>query len=362
LYIPIDGVCTSKDCKGIFVDGIEGDSYRCGKRCVYDGTQSLGSECQSNCPSGYINSSGICVVEGFCENQTPSNLELFPCTQHCFKNSSTCVSVCPSEYHDIFHSGICSYVSCDDNGSVIPNISSRSCDFHCLFDDFDNKCHSECSNKAHYEIIDNSRCEKKFCNERDVNTSLAAKCGSDDCLYDNSDGFEKCSKSCSNSNHYSSSTDNTFSCTLKPCASRTSNFSDTNPCGNDCFLDIYNGFQCKTDCLNENFYSKDNGICVLKDCESRTPDLTLSTFPCGVSNNCFLDVDSSNDHKNVCVSHCFNEKHYEPINGKCVLKSCVSREKDNSLSFPCGSEDCFEDQNNFHLCKISCMYGEHYRG
>jgi hypothetical protein len=196
----------------------------------------------------------------------------------------------------------------------------------CFFDGTDGengKCKStprECRNSDHYYVSDTEKkcVEIEICKDRRPNSSDIRPCGSGKCYLDKNSGGT-CKSECTFSDHYEGNSDNGV-CELKDCDSRTGNLSETRPCGENCNYDMNdindeNGNECKTTCSNDGVYEGINGICVLKTCTSRIPTSGAieSNFPCGYDSNCVLDG-------NDCKSRCSDTINYENINGKCILK------------------------------------------
>jgi hypothetical protein len=125
-----------------------------------------------------------------------------------------------------------------------------------------------------------------------------------------------------------------------------------------CFLDINDGYRCKSSCSDGEHYEGKNGIYTPKSCD----DIEISEnegnyYQCG--SNCVYD--KTKDEGKECQSNC--PDHYYNISGICILnKNCESRSVSNESEFPCG-EGCFnyieysdEDSNNIitNTCLYSC--------
>jgi hypothetical protein len=236
------------------------------------------------------------------------------CVTYVNNNIKSCIDVCPEEYYvKNILKGICEHVSCEED-----NISPKeeSCDYDCLYDESDTLCHKRCSNEYHYEKK-NQKCVTKSCSSRTSNSSVSSTnnpCGPGNCYKDKDrNNNENCVERYTNPNHYSPSS--TGLCDEKECTSRISNGSTKNPCGNaPCCLDGNADYGCVISCTHSNLYEpNNNGICVLKNCISRTANDTESNFGCGYSYNddCVLDINS------MCQLRCSKPNHYEAINGKC---------------------------------------------
>jgi hypothetical protein len=205
----------------------------------------------------------------------------------------------------------------------------------------------ECLNLQHYEVMGGG-CILKVCKSRIVIefAEEGQQCGPGNCFKDNQDG-SKCTESCFNPSHYYGNLAS-HQCDEKPCVERTSNSSDKNPCGSgECYFDIYSGNKCVFEkCVNEGLFRPVDGICVMKECEFRTPDSLSSSFPCGITDsNCTLDNGS-------CKTSCSIPDHYGIINGICTAKNCTDRKINGSKSFPCG-DNCLFDSENLQ-CVTSC--------
>jgi hypothetical protein len=142
---------------------------------------------------------------------------------------------------------------------------------------------------------------------------------------------------------------------VKECEMRTPNLSVKSfPCGfeDECFLDVNDNNKCKSSCLYPEHYEKVNGICKLKFCKERINNGSES-YSCG-SSDCFLDIN------NECSRSCSSSEHYKPSDGKCVLKDCGERIKNDSDDYPCGSDGCYLDNSENEKCVAMCLNANHY--
>jgi hypothetical protein len=265
-----NGKCIIRDCDNVNYEGKDGDSYRCGYYCVYDETITSNKKCKSSCRDHYYNISGICISNNHCESRTPITTtttrrtndeeeeeeeEIQRCGNGCYEyisddrkndegiKNNSCVSVCPSEYHvKTESSGICSYVSCEDDPDILETVGEeKTCKYHCIYDENDSSCHNDCTNKKHYEKS-GKRCILKPCSIRTSNDSNN-RCGSSDC-YEDENNSNKCTEICSNSDHYYGNS-TTHKCELKNCTDRISTGENINPCGDgddSCYLDSNSGY------------------------------------------------------------------------------------------------------------------------
>jgi hypothetical protein len=107
----------SRDCCVVVASGNEGNSYRCGLHCVFDKTITTDNKCWSSCSDHYYNNLGIYILNNNCESRNISVNDdgKLTCGEKYYKYSDNCVSVCPSEYHDVDANGICTHVIYEDN-------------------------------------------------------------------------------------------------------------------------------------------------------------------------------------------------------------------------------------------------------
>jgi hypothetical protein len=298
-----------------------------------------------------------------CNNRSNSNTDDGPCIWIVNEagNSGSC------EPYDIFNcSLIINAIQCEHiNGNISGNLNING---NCFWDETSGnggtcvmngtETPRSCSNNDHYEVI-GSKCVLKSCSNRRRNDSEEYKCGPGHCYFDINKGDEGgCSERCMNEDHFEGS-DLNHECVEKGCENRTMNSSNIKGCGSyPCFFDGIGGYKCRNECTEGNLYEGVNGKCVLKDCEKRTPDSSLTRFGCGLNNNCFLDVNENDEY--VCVSSCNNERYYEVINGKCVLKHCknitaISNEEED---FRCGKECVYDSsEKKGKECQSNCKTG-----
>jgi hypothetical protein len=127
--------------------------------------------------------------------------------------------------------------------------------------------------------------------------------------------------------------------------------SDSRPCGSEgCYLDLNDGYQCKTSCSNNEHYSGDSrGICTLiSTCESRNP-INSVTYPCGYG--CVYDSNEF-EEDDKCKSNC--PTHYINVDGKCEDNNvCETRSPLQSNTYPCGS-GCKKHEDG---CVVECPIG-----
>jgi hypothetical protein len=75
---------------------------------------------------------------------------------------------------------------------------------------------------------------------------------------------------------------------------------------------------------------------------------------CGI--NCVLDVDTS------CKTTCSNSNHYKSINGRCELKGCEERNKNESTRIICGRTDCYLNVNKSDGSDCDSICGYNSKG
>jgi hypothetical protein len=191
------GICELMKCDELIPNMNVEEFFPCGNECVYDSTEVSKNKCKENCTSHYINVNGNCLSNN-CSNRIPKDVEEWKCEIGCYSYVENfiiiCSISCPYGYYDGEGKGNCDFVNCDDY-ELIGN-ENESCPYNCLFDEFDNSCHSSCSNFNHYEIY-NGTCRLKLYNERLFEDNESEfPCGLD-CVYDFSkDEGNKCKNKC----------------------------------------------------------------------------------------------------------------------------------------------------------------------
>jgi hypothetical protein len=150
-------------------------------------------------------------------------------------------------------------------------------------------------------------------------------------------------------------------------------------------LTFCNMYENRDDCnLRDEMYTKDgpciwvieeggeNGKCISES--NFSCNNFVSHFQCVYSNDqlkeniyCYWDDSDPNVKckKNSLENTCFNTAHYvfDLESESCVEKVCLERTVDSSVSFPCGSEDCYQNINsvNGSDCVLTCSGNYHYR-
>jgi hypothetical protein len=309
-----------------------------------------------------------------CNSRTDSNTDDGPCIWIVNEagNSGSCESYGYKNFScDLIINAIqCEHINGNMSGNLNLNLNGN---VNCFWDSLSGsggKCvmngtetPGSCSNDDHYEVV-GSKCVLKTCSNRRGNDSSESgyKCGPGHCYFDWKIGENEkggCSERCMNEDHFEGS-DLNHECVLKECEKRTMNSSDIYGCGSeDCFFDGINGYKCVLECSESGLYEGVNGRCVLKECEKRRPDINLTTFECGLNNNCFLDVNENGEY--FCTKSCKNERYYEVINGKCVSKACknIIAISNTEEDFRCGKECVYDDSKSKEgkECQSNCETG-----
>jgi hypothetical protein len=263
--------------------------------------------------------------------------------------SGTCIAHSEFSCESFAHDLQCMYSNSEitEDGNCYWDISDGNGKGKCKMNS--SSTPASCFNADHYKTV-GAACVLKECRERTaVDWSGSGEeiypCGPGNCFKD-VNNENKCSDTCVNGNHFFESTE-THVCEEKECSERTSNSSEKNPCGSgNCFFDRNAGFKCVWgECTNAYLYWPVDGICTIKECVARTPDGSVSLFPCGVLDGCVLDGES-------CKEMCSNTLHYQSVNGICTLKSCDERISNGSNNFPCGDKCVLN--NEIEECEFIC--------
>lgn len=330
-----------------------------------------GVSCADVCPSGTVPIGGACV--SWCVfwqprtalvDDMPVSICDSPCSRDAFLGAAVCVGDCyegvsdanptaPSTENSSLTERICRPRTCSERTPHPETNTPCGDNENCFYISEEGRCASVCPGESHYYGSPlNGKCVIKGCDSRVYNSTALYVCGPDTCYYDIVS--QHCSDTCSVANHFVVNPLNKM-CELLDCPLRSQNVSTQYPCGSStCFYDGDVG-QCTSTCSREGHYGGDytTGECKLRECSTRILN-DSALYPCG-SDDCFYDEQSQQ-----CVDSC-PASHTTAGAGtwRCGLKLCNERTLNSSATYPCGSNDCYYNPD-LQKCAFTCESSNHY--
>jgi hypothetical protein len=358
------GICIQSECSTIALE-----DCIVGTNCVvYSG------QCLMHCPNNYEtdlqNSNNICGPKN-CEERIPfGNFKdcslpedetgsicsykppetvcgVEPCPQECF-------SECPSNYDNTINEmgiNVCGPISCEnrviqENGNcrVWEDIGS---DIEC-FPIGNNACGTSCPYNVDPVVINNmTSCVVRGCSDRIPTESGSCKMNGDTTVCKSIVALNKCFTTCPDNTVVN---DTSGTCDLKTCGERAVTSRGT--ClvyeGEECY--VSNGV-CVVECPDfSSIINTELQICAVEECESRVPINERCSN--GGSDLCsyYVDMEFLEEEQPVGVCAYCPASLFESFSGRCYLKTCLARQKNDSASLVCGP-DCYYSENN---CNVEC--------